>query len=80
MENEGFGFPRGAADFKPEVSPFFSGGFACRKVAGDELGQILTSRLACDFEDLVAPAEAGFGSGAFFEDVKDLWGWSSDKA
>ena len=80
MENERLGFPRGAADFKPEVSPFFCGGFACGKVAGDELGQILTSRLACDFEDRVAPAEARFGSGAFFEDGKDLWGWSSDKA
>ena len=80
MENEGFGFPRRAADFKPKVSSFFSGGFACGEVAGDEIGQILTCRLACDFEDRIAPAEAGFGTRAFFEDREDFGGWVSDEA
>ena len=80
MENEGFGFPRGAADFKPKISSFFARGFACGEVSGDEIGQILTCRLASDFEDCIAPAEAGFGSRAFFEDREDLGGWGSDEA
>lgn len=80
MENEGFGFPGGAADFQAQVGPFFTRGFACGEVAGDEIGQILTGRLASDFQDRVAPAETGFGSGAFFEDGEDLGGWISDQA
>ena len=68
MENERLGFPRRAADFKPKISSFFARGFACGEVAGDEIGQILTCRLSCNFEDRVAPAEPSFGSGAFFED------------
>ncbi len=80
MENEGFGFPGGATDFKAKISSFFAGGFAGGEIAGDELGQILTSRLAGDFEDRVAPAEASFRSRAFFEDREDLGGWISDEA
>ena len=80
MENERLDFPSGAADLQAQVGPFFARGFACRKIAGDELGQIVTGRLASDFQDRVAPAEAGFGSGAFFEDGEDLGGWISNQA
>ena len=80
MENERLDFPSGAADLQAQVGPFFARGFACGEVAGDEIGQILTGRLASDFQDRVAPAEAGFGSGAFFEDGEDLGGWISNQA
>jgi hypothetical protein len=80
VENERLDFPSGAADLQAQVGPFFARGFACGEVAGDEIGQILTGRLASDFQDRVAPAEAGFGSGAFFEDGEDLGGWISNQA